>query len=153
MEKVVERIAWKGCREGYPFVQGGEHVSLSNISDEGCWIESKHGGEVGEQQKEKPVKCKWCAEEKSMEKHGEHMKEIQKLLLKRRVEAEASPLKRTNGVAAHENKSAIIFEEEVETKRMKKQVNFAGVTSIVQVTDTDCSKSFKREMQTAGRSN
>ena len=107
--------------------------------------------EVGEQQKEKPVKCKWCAE-KSMEKHGEHMKEIQKVLLKRRVEAEASPLKRTNGDAAID-KTNIIFEEEVETKRMKKQVSFAGVTSIVQVTDTDCSKSFKREMQTAGRSN
>ena len=80
------------------------------------------------------------------------MKEIHKLLLKRRAQAAASPLKRTSGVAA-KDRSTIIFEEEVETKRMKKQVNFAGVTSIVQATDTDCSKSFKREMQTAGRSN
>ena len=52
----------------------GEHVGLNNISDEGCWIESKHEGEVGEQQKEKPVKC-CCAEEKSMVEHGGNMEE------------------------------------------------------------------------------
>ena len=175
--KLSQELHGKGVGKGTLVVPCGEHVSLSNISDEGHWIESKHGGEAGEQQKEKPVKypvkgalivrggehegpsnisdevmCEWCAE-KSMEKHGEHMKDIQKLLLKRRAQAAASPLKRTNGVAAHEDKSTIIFEGEVETKRMKKQVSFAGVTNIVQVTDTACSKSFKKAMQTAGRSN
>lgn len=49
-----------------------------------------------------------------MEKHGAHMKEIARKLLKKHVGAEASTLKRTTGDAA-QDKSKIIFEA-VETE-------------------------------------
>ena len=92
------------------------------------------------------VKCKWCAEKSAgMEKHGEHMKKIATKLLKKHVGAEASALKRTNGDAA-QDKTKITFEP-MEAKRLKKQVSFGGVTAMVQLTDTDHSRNFKKEMK------
>ena len=97
------------------------------------------------------MKCKWCAEKSAgMEKHGEHMKEIARKLVKKHVGAEASAVKRTNEDAA-QDKTKIAFEA-VEAKRLKKQVSFGGVTAMVQMTDTDYCRNFKKVVKTAGSS-